>query len=197
MAEQAAPDPEAARASYEKFQAEEEAKLEKAREAKKAELEKTRRAEIKAQLKAQKAERAEAAAVITDPDAEAASKEASVPAGDPRGSVFDAAPGKSLDEVLENKAQHDAGLRSDVPDKPKPVQYFVVTDEPDLLVVARKLGLSDHAELGAVNGRYSSNYGVQPGQRVVLPAHYTFVDIDGVVTEGEEAEELAGSEPSA
>lgn len=130
-------------------------------------------------------------------DAEQAAKEASVPPSDPRDSVFDAAPGKSFEDVVERNEARAAGKFTDTPETPKPVQHFIVTDEADLLEVAGKLGLADHAELGAVNGRYNSNYGVQRGERVILPAQYTFVDIEGVVTAGDEAEELAGSEPTA
>lgn len=133
----------------------------------------------------------------TSKQREAAEKEASVPGSDPRDSVFDAAPGKSFDDVVERNAARAAGEFSDAPAEPKPVQHFIVTDEPSLIEVAAKLGLHDHAALGVLNGRYSSVYGVQPGERVVLPAEYDFTGIEGVVTAGEESEELAGAEATA
>lgn len=128
---------------------------------------------------------------------EQASKEASVPGSDPRESVFDPAPGKTIDEQLTRNDELAAGEHGSPPAREAGVQYFVVTDEADLIEVAAKLGLPDHGELGAINGRYNSVYTVQPGQRVVLPADYTFVGIDGVITEGEETEELAGAEATA
>lgn len=191
------PNPEAARASFE----EQMAKAAKADADKAANdrVDKTRAAKHDAGVKMGelRASRHEATTVAGDKSAEQAAKEASVPGSDPRESVFDAAPGKSLADVIERNEARARGEFGDTPAEPKRTQWFVVTDEPDLIEVARKLGLSDHAELGAINGRHSSVYGVQPGERVVLPAHYTFTDVEGVVTEGEETEELAGSEPTA
>jgi hypothetical protein len=133
-------------------------------------------------------------------DAELTAKQASIDAsgGIGRDLITDVAPGKSLADVVERNEAKARGefIGLDEDTHPLGVQYFVVTEELDLIEVARKLGLHDHAELGAVNGRHSGIYGVQRGQRVVLPAHYRFDGIDGVITEGDE-DELAGSEPTA
>jgi len=162
-------------------------------------------AELAARLKARRAEGKEARrAAAVDKAREQDAKEASVPGSDPRDSVFDGAPGKRLDDILQRNEDRAAGKFGDAPVEPKPAQWYVVTDERDLIEVARSLGLPDHSELGAINGRWASNYDVQRGERVILPAHYTFVDIDGVITEGEEPEgeaeqvgELAGAEATA
>lgn len=118
--------------------------------------------------------------------AEQDGKEGSMAASDPRSSVFDAAPGKSLDDVIERNEARARGEFGDAPVNPQPAQWFVVTDELDLIEVARKLGLNDHSALGALNGRHNSVYGVQRGERVILPAEYRFDGIEGVVTEGDE-----------
>jgi hypothetical protein len=192
-----APDPEAARAIYdaalEQIEQDRVAKIEKERKAKADAAD----AEFAARLKAQRKELRQRAAAAEPKAAEQAQKEASVPGSDPRDSVFDAAPGKSLDDVFKRNAALAAGKFTDTPAEPQPAQWFVVTDEADLLEVARKLGLPDHSELGAINGRYGSNYGVQRGERVILPAHYRFTEIENVITEGDEALELAGSEATA
>lgn len=185
-----------ARRSYEEFQAAEEAKLQEQRDAAAKAKVKRERDETKAKLRELRESRAE---VVVDggKEAEQASKEASVPGSDPRDSVFDAAPGKSLDDVLERNEALARGDFTDVPADPKRAQWFVVTDEADLIEVSRKLGLPDHSALGALNGRHNSVYGVQRGERIVLPAEYTFDGIEGVITEGDEDEQLAGSEASA
>lgn len=134
-------------------------------------------------------------------DAEHAAKQASIEAsgGTGRDDITDVAPGKTLADVIERNEAMARGEFQGIDEDTHPlgVQFFIVTDEHDLIEVAAKLGLHDHSELGAINGRYSGVYGVQRGQRVVLPAHYRFDGIDGVITEGEEDDELAGSEPTA
>lgn len=118
-------------------------------------------------------------------DAEHAVKEGTLARSDERVSVLDAAPGKSLDDVIDRIAARARGEFGDTPVQPLPPQHFIVTDEPDLIVVAAKLGLPDHAQLGALNGRHNSVYGVQPGEHVILPAEYRFDGVEGVVTAGE------------
>lgn len=198
MADEAlAPDPEAARASFEKVKATLEQQEVDAAAKEKADKAKADRAELRARLKQDRVDRAESAASVAGKEAEAAAKEASVAAGDPRDSVFDVAPGKSVEDVVIRNAELAAGKHRDIPAEPLPPQFFVVSDELTLIEVAAKLGLHDHSALGALNGRYSSNYGVQRGERVVLPAEYRFDGIDGVVTAGDEATVLAGTEPTA
>lgn len=191
------PDPEGARAVFEEQMARIEARETKEREDKRKADARAAAAELKQRLRDRRAENKEAAASPGDKGLEAEAKEGSVPGSDPRKSVFDAAPGKSLDDVLARNREFAAGKHSDIPLKPKPAQHFVVSDEADLIEVAAKLGLPDHAELGAINGRHNSVFGVQRGERIILPAHYTFSGIEGVVTEGEETEELAGAEATA
>lgn len=118
--------------------------------------------------------------------AEIDGKEASVPPSDPRESVTDHAPGKSYDDVVQQKADHDAGKTDGEPGlglQNFGVQYYVVQDETDLIAVARTLGLFDHSELASLNGRHNGRHDVQRGQRVVLPQHYDFKNLDNVEVE--------------
>jgi hypothetical protein len=119
-------------------------------------------------------------------------KEGSLRADDPRGSVTDAAPGKSFDDVVERNAALARGEFTDTADADREPQFYVVQDEHDIIEVAATLGLN-HLELGAFNGQANLQRGVSRGQRVALPPHYTFVDVPNVDTESE----LAGSEPTA
>ena len=98
-----------------------------------------------------------------------------------------------LADVVERNEARAAGEFGDTPAEVLEPQFFVVTDEHDIIEVAAKLGLPDHSELGAINGQANLVRGVQRGQRLVLPAHYRFDGIEGVYTESE----LAGTEPSA
>lgn len=114
--------------------------------------------------------------------AELAGKEASVPPSDPRESVTDHAPGKTADDVVEAREAHERGENQDAPaeDEREKPHYFIVDEEVSLIEVAAKLGLPNHTEIGVINGMANGHYGVQRGQRVLLPAGYTFVDVDQV-----------------
>ena len=114
-------------------------------------------------------------------EAELAGKEASVPPSDPRDSVTDHAPGKTLDDVVAQKAAHDAGEnQGESAVTSYGVQHYIVQDETDLIGVAKTLGLFDHSELASLNGRYNGRHDVQRGQRVVLPSHYDFSNLENV-----------------
>lgn len=192
------PDPEAAQAVYDAVMDQLEEDRRKAIEKTIADRKAAEKQRVKDSVKQMKTDRPSASPSHEEQRArELAGKESSLAASDPRGSVFDAAPGKSLDDVLTRNADLAAGKFTDEAEEKLPPQFYVVGDELDLIEVARKLGLHDHSELAAVNGRYSSILNVQPGQRVVLPARYRFDGIEGVVTEGEEATELAGAEATA
>jgi hypothetical protein len=127
-------------------------------------------------------------------DAEAESKEWG--AGSQLGireSIYDAAPGKTLDDVLQRNAELAEGKHQDDGVERRPVQWYVVQDESTLVEVAQTLGLHDFTELRSVNGRWNGDNNVQRGQKIILPDHYTFEGIDHVVTEGDE--EVAEPEP--
>ncbi len=109
-------------------------------------------------------------------------KEASVPASDPRRSVYDVAPGKSLVEVQSKRA---AELQSEYRETvhQRGVQYYVAQeDDRSLIDVAMKLGISDHSKLTAINGIYNGRIELQPGQKVLLPNDYFFQEIDNIET---------------
>lgn len=112
--------------------------------------------------------------------AELAGKEASVPPSDPRESVTDHAPGKTVDDVVESREAHERGENQDAPAEEERPRYFIVEDEISLIEVAAKLGLPNHTEIGVINGMANGRYDVQRGQRVLLPAGYTFVDVERV-----------------
>jgi hypothetical protein len=118
-------------------------------------------------------------AQLTSKEAEAAGKEASVPPSDPRNSVFDHAPGKSLDEAAERRNAHLRGEYQDAV-HPKGAWFYTVKDgQSSLIDVAMALGISDHAKLSVVNGIYNGRIDVRPGQKVLLPEDYSFEGIDG------------------
>lgn len=124
-------------------------------------------------------------------DAEFASKEGAQ--GDGREKVTDFGGGKSLDQVLENAKRVAEGEEGGVP----PTQYYRVQGEYDLIGVAHTLGLPDHSELAALNGRYNGILNVQEGQLVVLPNHYRFDGIDGVTEDpSEEPDEVDDDDES-
>lgn len=192
------PDPDAARAVYdaalEQIEADRVAKAKAEREERADAIS----SDLARRIKERRREGKESLrSIASGKDREFEQKEASVPPSDIRESVFDGAPGKSLDDILTRNEELAQGYHTDAPAEVLPAQFFVVTDEADLLEVARKLGLHDHANLAAINGRYNSVHLVQRGERIVLPAEYRFDGIDGVVTEGDEAAELAGAEATA
>lgn len=192
------PDPEAAQAVYDAVLEELEAKKRKALADQVAARQKAEKQKIKDAVKQMKGDRpAEEPSRDEQREAEQAGKESSLAGIDRRDSVFDAAPGKSLDDVLERNAARAAGQFTDTPTEELGIQYYVVSDELDLIEVSRKLGFHDHSELAALNGRYSGILGVQRGQRIVLPSKYRFTDVEGVITEGDESDELAGTEATA
>jgi hypothetical protein len=112
-------------------------------------------------------------------DAEIKGKEDSVPGSDPRDSVSDVAPGKSLDEVIEKRNAH---LRGEYQDKvhPRGAWFYTVKEgQASLMDVALDIGFSDVSLLSVANGRYNGQYAVAPGDTVRLPDGYTFDGVDG------------------
>lgn len=111
--------------------------------------------------------------------AEGDNKEASVPPSDPRSSVFDPAPGKTLEESMQRVVDHSNGAFQDEPHAPIGTWFYTVQDDDySLIDVAAKVGLHDHSQLTAINGVFNGIINVQPQQKVLLPAGYTFVGID-------------------
>lgn len=138
-----------------------------------------------AQKKADKVQAEQTVKVGSHEDAKAAEvagKEASVPPSDPRESVTDHAPGKTLKDVQTRKAEHEAGEHQDEEEEVREPQYFVADeDNLTLIDVARRLGLHNHSELGAINGMSNGVYALQKGQKVLLPNSYDFSGVDSAV----------------